>query len=266
MNAINRLKKNILIRDPRKKLETLLVSSAFFIGYLYLYVYQSMLHINVKLVSFESLYQMPLVAGVILGLIHYIIVKPDPLQRSPSRRKAIRFFQKEFPSKYLLDRCNKCVEDRKSCANYIKEESFDHIRYWFYDIFHGPIEKEYPGIVKDTFAKGYTCKLLYYLSWVLGVFIALSIGTIMAHHLHLYVLEQFKIDFTAPQVLFPLVCVGVLALIRLLNKSDEERPSGCWQAWRQINRIHVGWLRTHEDFLVDLICRAGGNDKQFRQK
>lgn len=80
------------IEEPKKRLERLLQLSAFIIGYLYTYVYQNMLHIKVNLIDFQTLIQMPLVALVILPLIHYLIIKSDPLQRSPSQRKPIRFF------------------------------------------------------------------------------------------------------------------------------------------------------------------------------
>ena len=258
--------KNKSIEEPKKKLECLLVLSAFFIGYLYIYIYQNMLHIEVKLIDFQTLIQKPLIALVILPLILYLIIKADPLQRSPSQRKSIRFFQDEFPSKYLLERCKKCIEDESSCRNYIKPESCAHVRYWFYDIFHGEIEKENPMAVKDTFAKGYRCKLVYYFSWSLSFFVALAIGTVVFHHVYLYLFDEFRIVVTASQILFPLVSVGVIILIKTLNRADASRPSGCWQAWREVNRMNVSWLRSHEDFLVNLICHAGGEAKEFREK
>lgn len=258
--------KNKSTEEPKKRLESLLVLSAFVVGYFYIYIYQNMLHIEVKLVDLQTLIQMPLIALVIFPLIRYLIIKPDPLQRSPSQRKSIRFFQNEFPSKYLLERCKKCREDENSCRNYIKPESYTHVRYWFHDIFHGEIEKENPQMVKDTFEKGYTCKLVCYLSWILSFFVALAIGTVVFYHVYLYASGKFTVDLTALQILFPLVSGSIIILIRTLNRADASRPSGCWQAWREVNRMHVSWLISHEDFLVNLICRAGGEAKKFREK
>lgn len=258
--------KNKSIEEPKKKLETLLVLSAFVIGYFYIYIYQNMLHIEVKLIDLQTLIQMPIIALVILPLIHYLIIKPDPLQRSPSQRKSIRFFQNEFPSKYLLERCKKCREDEHSCRNYIKPESYTHVRYWFNDIFHGEIERENPRIVEDTFEKGYTCKLLYYLSWILSFLVALAIGTVVFHHVYLYIFDEFRVNVTALQILFPLVSGGIIILIKILNRADASRPSGCWQAWREVNRMNVSWLRSHEDSLVSLICHDGGETKEFTEK
>jgi hypothetical protein len=266
MRQTQKVKNKKSIEEPKKRLERLLGLSAFVISYFYIYVYQNMLHIKVKLIDLQTLIQMPLISVVILPLIRYLIIKPDPLQRSPSQRKSIRFFQNEFPSRYILGRCERCVENKNSCPNYIKAESYIHVKYWFHDIFHGEIEKDDPRSVKDTFEKGYTCKLLYYLSWILGILAALAIITIVFHHFFLYFIGKFKIDLAAPQILFPLVCLGILILISELNKADEKKPSGCWQAWREINRMHVSWLKEHEDYLVKLICQAGGETKKFIAK
>lgn len=261
----NKLKKSNL-KEPKKRLERLIAFVALLVAYFYIYVYQNMLHIEVELVSFQTLIQMPLVAFVIIPLIHYFIIKPDPLQRSPSQRKAIRFFQSEFPSKHILERCERCREDENSCPNYIKAESYAHIRYWFHDIFHGEIEKKDPSRIKDTFDKGYNCKLLYYSSWILGVFSVLAIVTIAIHHAYLYFFKEFKFDLTPLQVFFPLVCVGIIILIKKLNKPDESKPSGAWHAWREVNRIHVSWLKSHEGLLVNLICEESGGTKRFVER
>ena len=257
--------KNKSLEAPKKKLERLIVISSFIIGYLYIYIYQTLLHIKVKFIEFRTLIQMPLITLLIFPLILYLYVKSDPLQRKPSQRKPIKFFQNEFPSKYILKRCERCIEDEKSCPNYIKAESYDHIKYWFHDIFHGAIENENPQIVKDTFEKGYICKLVYYFSWTLFFFSVLGILTIVFHHFYLYIFDEFKFQLSASQIFFPLALIVIVILIKSLNKADEKSPSGCWQAWREINRINVSWLRSHEDFLVQLICRSGLGTKRFRE-
>lgn len=253
------------IEDPRTRLEVLLQTSALIAGYFYIYIYQDMLHISVQLLSLRSLYQMPIVALVIIPLLRHILVKPDPLQRSPSQMKAIRFFQKELPSKYLLERCTRCIETPESCRNYINKDSFDHVRYWF-NIFHGPMEKENSGVEKETYWKGYRCKLLYGLSWILPTFFILALLTILVHHLYLYIIGKSEFDFQPLYVYYPLICGSIWILIKVSNKVDDNKPSGCWQAWRQINRIHIGWLRSNEDVLVSFICVTNGNDKQFTEK
>lgn len=253
--------------DPRKKLDFLLKATALFIGYLYIFVFQNTLHLTVEWISFEKLIEMSIVTIIILPLVHYIIVKPDPLQRSPSKKKAIAFFQNEFPSKFLLERCSRCIENKDSCKNYIEEKSFDHARYWFHDIFHGPIEKSNPAIINDTFKKGYTCKLIFALSKIFLISFIIGLLSLIIHHVYIfYQYENFYIEISALQVIFLLACVSFFILIRMLHKYDSNRPSGCWHAWREINRFHLGWLRDNEDFLVDLICKKNGNDKLFIER
>ena len=258
--------KNNYITEPKERLESLLVLTTLLIGYYFLYVYQNMLHIKVKLISFQTLIQMPIMVLIIIPLIHYLIIKPDCLQRSPCKKKPIRFFQNEFPSKYLLERCERCIENETSCPNYIKAQSYAHIRYWFNELFHGVIERENPKLVKDTYEKGYSCKLIYYLTWILAIFSGLGIVIILFYHLYLYFSGNIKIELTALQIFYPLVCIVIIILIRALNRPDENRPSGYWQAWQEINRIHVSWLKSNEEFLVHLICQANGAKKRFKQK
>lgn len=271
MSCINLIKGKI---GPKKYLEWLITSSLFIVSYFYLYIYQNMLHIKIKFLSIQDIQQPSIITLFILPLILYIIVKSDPLARKPYEKipikyfqKEIKFFQNEFPSKYILARCERCSEDENSCPNYIKKESYGHVKYWFYDIFHGEIEKENPGIIKETFRKGYTCKLIFYLSWTLIILLISAIITIVIYHLYLYYYyHEFKFELSTSQAIFPIVCISLLVLIRLLNNPNNTTPSGCWHAWRQINRIHIFWLKDHEDFLVNLICKKGSCIKRFREK
>ena len=265
MSAFKKLKDNA-IDEPKTRLELLLILCALIIGYFYIYVYQHILHIEVKLVDLQTLIQIPIISIIVIPLIRYLLVRPDPLQRSPSKRRAIRFFQNEFPSKYILERCRRCVEDDRSCPNYIREASRAHVRYWFYDILHGAIEAEDPRRVRDTFEKGYTCKLLYSLTWILGFASATAIITILYHLVSLFVKEGWTVSITPLQILFPTVCALLIALITIMNSSNENTPSGCWHAWREINRMHISWLRSHDDLLVNTICHDGTGTKTFKEK
>ncbi len=244
MNIFQWIKK--YSKDPKTGLEVLLLLALVTIGYFYIYVYQNMLHINVKFLDLNELMKIGFIEIVIVPLIYYVIIKSDPLQRSTSEKKSIKFFQNQFPSKYLIERCARCVEDENSCPNYIKAGSFDHIKYWFNDIFHGVIEKESPEIVKETFGKGYTCKLVYNSLLFIGIFFLLGVGVILYHHISLYLSGTFKVDVTAFQIIFLLVAVFMIVLIRAFNSPDENKPSGCWHAWREINGIHISWLE-HRD-------------------
>jgi hypothetical protein len=258
----NLLKK---MQDPKAKLERLLVLVTIIVVYLFLFIYKEIFQIQIKFIDAKTLFEMPIIALVVYPFIYYLL-KSDPLQRSPKKKRIYNFFQSEFPSNYILERCNKCIEDESTCPNFIKAESFTHIRYWFHNMLHGYIEKEDPKIVKDTFEKGYTCKLFYYSSVILKTFLILSLFVLAVHYSYNYFVKNTLPNFDLHYIFFPLGCLILLILIRALNNPDETNPSGYWHAWRQINRIHISWLKSHEDILVKLICYDKGNNKKFIEK
>lgn len=249
--------------EPKKRIEKLLDLMTLIVAYSFLYIYQNMISVKIELMNFQALTSIAIVPVVILPSIHYLVFSADPLQRSPSSRKPIRFFQNEFPSKYLLERCQRCIENEDSCSNYMKKRSYDHVSYWFNDIFHGAIERENPKNVRDTFEKSYTCKLVYYLEWILWFFLILTTMMSLFFFLYSYTRGTSMFNLTALQILFPLTCFGTILLLRMLHKPDENAPTGCWHAWRQINGMHRSWLKHNEDYLVKLICHAGGETKKF---
>jgi len=255
------------ISDPKKKLEYLLDISAIAIGYFYIYVYQDILHLHVTLLSMDTILQIPVISLIVVPIILYVFIKPDPLQRSPSNRQAIRFFQNEFPSNYILSRCGRCIEDDRTCQNFIKAESFAHVRYWFNDIFHDVIEKANAEVVKNTFEKGYTCKLVYYLTWIILAATVLSLLTIIFNYIVVSLSTGYWLfRYTTLHLIFLIVGVIMVWLINIFNNPDDKNPTGCWQAWREINRIHVSWMQSQEALLVNLICHSGGSTKRFKEK
>jgi len=254
-------------KDPRLKMTILLDIAALASGYYFFYIYQDIFGLNVPLLSLKSLLAIPLISTLIIPLIHYTIILPDPLQRSPSKNKMVRFFQNELPSLYLLNRCDRCTENKTTCRNYITRKSSAHVKYWLHDIFHGPIEEKNPDIINETFEKGYTCKLMYNTYWILFAFSLFASLTMIVHFLiKSILLKKLIFDLIPLQIISPIIGFTILILICFLNKVDSEKPSGCWHAWREINRIHITWLRKHEEFLNNLICKANNQNKRFIKK
>jgi len=138
----------------KRKLELLIGLSALAAGYLYVWVYQFFLGLTVKFIDFQSLLSIPLIALVVFPLVHYLWVKPDLLQRSTFTWKSVRFFQAQFPSNYIRDRCQDCVETPSTCGNFIDPGSADHTNYWLNDIWRGVIAKQYPDRFEETFRTG----------------------------------------------------------------------------------------------------------------
>jgi hypothetical protein len=259
-------KSKIKNAEPKKKLERLICIATFFICFLFLFVYQNIIGIRINLSDWKTLLQYPIITILIFPIILYTIIRSDPLQRGHYKTKSIKFFQNEFPSNYILERCNKCIENEGTCQNFIKKESYSHIRYWFRNIFHGKIEADNPDEIKNTFEKGYTCKLVYYFSWILITFFLFALLLITFHHTILLKEGKLRFSLNGLQVFFPIACLSLFFLIRFLNNPNEEKPTGCWQAWREVNRTHVSWLKENEPFLTNLICRANGGTHQFKEK
>lgn len=261
------------IYEYKKKLERVSVYLTVVITYIFMYTYQNMIHIEIRPLDFKSYLRMPIFFLVIFPTIFYLYVKNHPLEKMNSEnvkircfRRMIEFFQNEFPSKYILERCKRCKENESSCPNYIKEESQEHIKYWFHDMFHGAIEKEDPERVKRTFEKGYICKLYYIFILLLIISLIASISVIIFHHVCILIYGDFRLDISSYQILFLLFAGGIILFLMNVNYPYKDKPTGCWHAWREINKIHISWLKDHEDFLVNLICQKGGCIKRFREK
>ena len=162
---------------PKARLELLLGFSSLVAGYLYVWVYQNLLGFQVKFVDFYSLLRIPVISAVVFPLIYYLYVKPDPLQRSSSRSRSVVFFQAQFPSPYIRERCQRCVETAETCRNFIGPDSLDHINYWFNDIWREIFARDFKERFDDTFERGYTCKLVSGLQMAAFFFAILGILT-----------------------------------------------------------------------------------------
>jgi len=237
----------------KRKLEGLLASEVILATYVFLLVYQKVLGISVPRLDLKVLLAVPLLPL----LVHYLIVKSDPLQKSHMRLRAVRCFQSEYPSKYLLRRCEACGKTEGDCPSYVTEKSRRHARYWLNDIFHGPIEQESPHLIEETFDKSYTCRVVCYTEWLLVSLTALGLLMIV-FELSKWVWIGGDQPFAANyEWMLPVASAGVLLLLRFLHRPDEDDPTGCWLSWREINQGHINWLRNHEPFLKELICKTG---------
>ncbi len=249
--------------NPRDRLERLLTVSAIVIGYFYVWTFQEFLRIQVAFIDISTLLRLPIITVIVFPLVKYAYVKQDWLQRGRPNLKSVRFFQAQFPSLYIRDRCARCVETAQTCRNFIGPESRDHNSYWLDEIFP-IIKRDQPEQASRTFEKGYTCKLIFGLQVVLLVFIGISILTIVWEPaVDLIMRRPASVSLAPKQIIFILLCVLVAGILRALNSPDTNSPTGCWHAWREINDAHKLWMRNNEPALVNAICHAGGNEKSF---
>jgi hypothetical protein len=250
--------------EPKRRLERLLIVSSVVLGYFYVWAFQEYLKINVKFIDVSTLLRLPIISIIVIPLMLYLYVKPDWLQRGRPKFKSVRFFQAQFPSLYIKQRCGRCNETAQTCRNFIGPESRDHNSYWLSQIWRPIIKRKYKEQFERTFEKGYTCKLVFGLQVAFVFFAAVSILTIICKPvLDLLMRRPFVVFYLPKHLIFVGVCVLVAFIISALNRPDMSSPTGCWHAWREVNDTHRLWLRNNEPVLVDVVCHAGGNDRSF---
>jgi hypothetical protein len=266
MAILQKIRGFALPSDPKTKLQHLLNISAIIVGYFYVWTFQDFLRIQVAFIDLTTLLRLPIITLIIFPLVKYGYIKQDWLQRGRPKLKSVRFFQLQFPSLYIKERCNRCVEAPQTCKNYISPESRDHTSFWLNKIF--PIIKSrQEEDAARTFEKGYTCKLIFGLEVVLLFFVIVSVLTAAWKPVLDLILHKPLVVSVGPlQIIFVLVCLGITGLLRTLHSPDLKSPTGCWHAWREVNDALKLWMRTNDPTLVDLVCHAGSNNKSFVQK
>lgn len=156
--------------SPKARLQRLLNVSAIVIGYFYVWTFQEFLRVQVAFIDVSTLLRLPIITLVVFPLVKYAYVKQDWLQRGQPHLKSVLFFQAQFPSLYIRDRCARCVETIQTCRNFIGPQSRDHNSYWLDHIFP-IIKKDQKEQATRTFERGYTCKLVFGLQVVLLIFL-----------------------------------------------------------------------------------------------
>jgi hypothetical protein len=252
--------------SPKARLEWLQAAMVVLLAGLTLYVYQDVLGLHFSLKQLGGTLQLPLFAVVILPYLTYVLVRSDPLQRNRPRGGATKFFQDQYPSKYILERCKSCREG-PSCNNRLTEDGRDHENYWLDDIFHGPLERQRPESIKRTFERSYTCKLIFASEWLLGVSAAISL-VVAAFHLGYQSVPEgrFALLRHPLQIAFPVLLLIALWVIAWLNRIDDKNPTGCCAAWKQVNNGHIVWMRDHDYELARVVCHARGNQLTFKPR
>jgi hypothetical protein len=217
--------------------------------------------------TFDSFIKTSLFSLTVYPIFFNAFVNPDPLQRSHSQLQSIRFFQAQFPSLYLKKRCARCLE-RNRCPNFIGPTSSEHNTYWLTSIFRPEIGRTSPDEINRTLRKGYTCKLVFGTEVAAVCFFVISLISFVVPLL--WMKNRSRTAFLASigprQILFAMVCAIIGLVMKFSNDSNFDQPTGCWQAWREVNEGHILWLKNHEDALVRIVCHAKGNGLSYREQ
>ena len=213
-----------------------------------------------------------------------VIDSRDILQYGRGWLREADFFQSQFPSRYLLDRCNKCKE-KPSCSNF---ESFiseyNYINTWFY-FFNEYVPNYVKSIVLTT---GYLCRVAFYthlfslfffylgLSYPLVAYFkgAFSYSTFIYSGILLIILEAvffsnnigkekerwYSLFFRALSPTRLLWTTGlILGFLKSKSPKDEKgiEARGLWPRWKRYNDVQIRWMEINEPLLTEKICHQG---------
>lgn len=251
---------------PRARLEWLQSVVVVMLTGLTLSVYQDVFGFRFGFKELWSTVELPVFAVVILPYITYVVVRSDPLRHLRTRFGPVKFYQEQFPSSYLVRRCESCHEE-PACCNGLRKRNGDYVNYWFDELFHGSLEQLRPVSIHDTFEIGYTCKLVFASQCLLGVFAAFSLIIAAYDVTNRSILAgRFVLHLSSAQMAMPFMLFLFAWVIYALNKPDPANPTGCWAAWKEVNNGHRVWMRDHDDDLVRIVCHARGNGLTFRPR
>lgn len=217
-------------------------------------------------------------------IVSMIIDSRDVIQYSRGWLAEADFFQRQFPSRYLQDRCAKC-EMEHSCSNRLSESNY--ITTWFYFF-----NEHIPDYLRNAvLTAGYLCRVVFYvhlfslLFFYLGMLYplisyfsgAFSFWTFAYSGILLIVVEAIffpnsvgkkgegwcSLFFRAlnPARLF--IAVGlVLGFLNRQRQGAELRvdisnykASGVWPRWKRYNEVEVRWMEINEPLLTEKICK-----------
>jgi len=210
-------------------------------------------------------------------VVSIVIDSRDVLQYGSGWLREADYFQRQFPSRYLLDRCTKC-KTKSSCSKPLVEANY--LSTWFY-FFNEYVPSYARSIVLTT---SYLCRVVFYthLFSLLFFYVGLSYPlisyfkegfsflTFIYSGILLIVLEvvffsnnvrkkgerRYLLFFRAlnPTRLF--VTIGLI--LGFFNpkktKEDEVEAKGFWLRWKGHNKTQIRWMEINEPLLTEKIC------------
>jgi hypothetical protein len=215
-------------------------------------------------------------------VVSVVIDSRDVIQYSQGWLEEADFFQHQFPSRYLLDRCGKC--ETEPCSNRLSKSNY--INTWFF-FFNEHIPEYLRNAVLST---GYLCRVVFYghlfsllffylgmlyplISYFRGVFsfwtftypgimLIITEGLYLANNvsrkgkgwpLFLRALNPARLLITAGLVF------GLLKHQRQgaepgMILSDLE-AKGLWPRWKTYNEVEVRWMEMNEALIREKVCK-----------
>jgi hypothetical protein len=207
----------------------------------------------------------------ILLVIRVLLFAADPLETlQGSWPPEPAFFRSQYPSIFLVERCDRCTA-RSKCGNRpLTRDSRLSVAIW-YEWFESLGKDD--RLVQRTYEKGFTCRFIFYMKYcflffaVLGgiteisLFMSELLGSLnhgLASPVGRWSWLEIKLIHDALHFAFIGINLCLWGLVSWLNRADNANPTGCWSMWRDINTQHVMKLIRAENRLVNLVCNRYG--------
>jgi len=258
-----------------------IIPGAYFVSLLFV-----LLSLVLKVLSSSSFLSYDAIVFFFAALIVSVIVDSrDAIQYSRGWIEEADYFQLQFPSGHLLDRCRKC--DREStCPNRLTNENY--VTTWFY-FFNEHIPEYVRNIVLTT---GYLCRLSFYVHLFSLFFLCVGVLCVpVAYAIHSVSFWTFlypgvmlllaeatyltnnvgtkgdRWHMLAARALNPnrlrIVAGLMLGLLEPQRKTMSVRASpvqvdakGLWRRWKTYNDVEIRWMELNEPLLADKVCKA----------
>ena len=211
-----------------------------------------------------------------------VIDSRDIIQYGRGRFLEADWFQKAFPSSYLLDRCNSC-DKKSSCNARLTKKSY--INVWF-NLFNESVPEYLRKIVLTA---GYLCRISFYFHIFSSLFLSIGVITTIVMlilkrlpvgHSYLTFLLGLCIITQAiylsshvsrrnekplltffrglnpyRPVLFVLLITGIKKSRSTIDEQEETEATGLWRRWLRYCKVQKEWMRINERLLQEKICR-----------
>ena len=220
---------------------------------------------------------------LISGLLMGILIDSVDLINSRSRRirrwlPEILFFQDNYPSFYLVERCRRRMESDQcevDCERVLKgpeKGDYRFLRVWFY-----VFDNIFPEYLRTlVLTQGHICRVVLYFklfSLIFGIVALLilagqiiigSISSIFLWWMRGWVEALSFVKGTLPRLGWETALIVATLTIAFLfhrfnhvKKTDKGwQPTGFWRGWRDICADQKFWLELNEEVLTDIVCQG----------
>jgi len=222
---------------PEKKYQIRIFSGIVIIITIFVLIFVPTDFVNLITNKINQLADIIVVLGLDIALIFvvstWVFSTSDILFTGKSKYSI--YFQSNLPSGHLMEKLN-CSQGEAndiwfSIFNKWKNDKNPRHEFW-----------------KRTFERGYGCRLIFHLRNTILFIMILSTVFFIAYESYYFFIKNEIIIASNTELLKIGMLIIELFLLWYLNYNNQipgkrnNRPTGCWYRWKEINDIHKAWL------------------------